>query len=497
MEPIADEKVKIVCMGTLADWAGLDTTVTDGASPRSLAFAALGVAPTTHYRLIAAAPEADYVKVLDTVGPTGGPASFIVASILRLMYSTARRLCLLEPWPSAAVPVTSTALAAPSAPGTVAPFGNTFKLNLVIDQANDSELEVLGDTDIITLYSNYVTIHGGMPAPDVDPSVYQLTAVQDLITKLKVPYVDFSIFVPHALRNMKRLKMTGTVVGHDGRHVPVEVFGPPSFDLWERSYDILSTTLCMTKSVSISALGRYKALIKRFASRYGPTVWHLIYQADVRMRSEHMERMRITAMHDRAVALAAGKTHPFDPASPWEHLWESACSASEWWNEELQESALLVLTKTASLSSLVGGDAAIVPSGHNFNPARQHSGQWQNDAPPLILPPPTASSIKKARNKTGTIHNVSNGMYSTNRKGIPLCEGFQTGACLQSDPRTNRCTANPGTAHQCRKCLGTSHGAGTGSGCPALAPADSHTAVRFNKGGKGDGKGKGKGKGKG
>ncbi len=45
---------------------------------------------------------------------------------------------------------------------------------------------------------------------------------------------------------------------------------------------------------------------------YGPSTWLQIYQADVRCRSERMERIRRRGEVDKAVAEAAGGANALD-----------------------------------------------------------------------------------------------------------------------------------------------------------------------------------------
>eukprot|EP00972_Heterocapsa_arctica_P088135 12997205-Heterocapsa_arctica.AAC.1 len=74
----------------------------------------------------------------------------------------------------------------------------------------------------------------------------------------------------------------------------------------------------MLDQVDPSAMDVYGALIERFATRYpdGEPVWTVLYQAEVRMRSEHMERIRRTAI----------ATNPpgYDEARPWNYVWRQA-----------------------------------------------------------------------------------------------------------------------------------------------------------------------------
>ena len=47
----------------------------------------------------------------------------------------------------------------------------------------------------------------------------------------------------------------------------------------------------MLDAMSSSTLDHYYDLVKSYMQRYGPSVWMILYQADVRARMDHMERM--------------------------------------------------------------------------------------------------------------------------------------------------------------------------------------------------------------
>jgi len=68
-----------------------------------------------------------------------------------------------------------------------------------------------------------------------------------------------------------------------------------------------------------------------------------------------------------------------------------------------------------------------------------------------------------------------------------LPPGFQSGLRFAAKAGTQQCAANASFVHQCRKCLGHTHGA---DACQADIPT-----LQNSKGkSKGNGKGKGKGK---
>ena len=350
MEPTSSEKTRIVDVATLGAWAGV------GEAVRDASLAVLGLPGPAHYRLLASIPPGDFDAALSSVRLTGDVVPTAGAlSAVRLMHATARRLCLLDPWPTQAV-------AQPAAlppPATSISGLTHFKLNTVSDQGTDAEVRVMGDAAVTVCYDRYKAALGGMPPDEEDPTVYQLTAVGTLLGECRIPYVDFALFVPHALRHMKKIKLSGCVFTPDGTVQPVETFGPPSFDVWEQSYTILSTTLIMHDAVSITLLQKYARLVRKYATRYGHAVWHLVYQTDVRMRSKRMERIRIAALSERNQAVLEGKSHPFDPAKPCQYVWEKACADCAWWKEELEDHAMMILTGSTPLGSHVDGTAAI------------------------------------------------------------------------------------------------------------------------------------------
>ena len=55
---------------------------------------------------------------------------------------------------------------------------------------------------------------------------------------------------------------------------------------------VFKCTLLLLGSVKPERLDLYGEHLKSFLTTYGPRWWFLIYQADVRMRSEHFERIR-------------------------------------------------------------------------------------------------------------------------------------------------------------------------------------------------------------
>ena len=67
--------------------------------------------------------------------------------------------------------------------------------------------------------------------------------------------------------------------------------------------------------------------------------------ADQRMRSERMEKLRRVMETDIAEGRAPAAAGGFDAARPWDAVFLAAANDSEFWNEEVRETALLFISR--------------------------------------------------------------------------------------------------------------------------------------------------------
>jgi hypothetical protein len=147
---------------------------------------------------------------------------------------------------------------------------------------------------------------------------------------------------------------------------------------------------------------------------------------------------------------------------------------TEWWLQQME----LPLLKDSSvrMPPAVEGDG---PIQHAPGPSRPtavadytgHTGQ-------VVVEQPNPKKQRVEREKQ---HNVSNGQYTTNRRGTPICWGFNSGTCNVAHNQV--CAKNPARVHICSKCLAVNHGAHQFQKAPQSPSAP--------KQGKGGGKGKG------
>ncbi len=421
--------------------------------------------------------------LLSRVSDTEIEASMSVAPELPILLKSVIRqmlhICRLKGNCIARLGVAAAEAGGPAAPQAVAtlvagPSGiNRFKLSAVANQASDVELTVLEGAVLKEAYATYKKIFGVHPAPDEELSGEQLTALKVLLSADLAPYVDFAVWGPHSYRLLRKHRLSGVSFTRDGSLVPIELSGPANFDQWLKNYKCLRTGLISWGAVSLGRIDGYSDMIGRYHSRYGPSIWHVLYQADVRCRSEHMERVRRRGEEERAVVAAAQGVHAMEADRPWDWVFGEVLRDSQFWHLEVEEPSLLLLNRTRSLGDLLTGESPVGDVG-------------KRPAPGIIGDEP-----RPKKPKGQVHHNVNGNLFTTNRRNIGLCAEYQDGTCL-SDGNSNDCPRTAGMRHQCARCLAPNHGSST---CPR---ADYPATFAKGKGGgkKGGDKGKGKAKGK-
>jgi hypothetical protein len=355
---------------------------------------------------------------------------------------------------------------------------NRVKLNTILSQTRDTEITVMDAGGINMAYARYQAVYGAksIPPPDAEPTVEQLSGLAHVLGSKTAPYVDFAVWGPHGHRIQKRLKLSALQLKSDGTWGHLELNGPADIDMWTMSYDLLSSALIMLDVVDLGPLQMYKKMITGYHKRYGHTTWHIVYQADTRMRLEQMDRLlrAAAANHDRATR--EGKTSDFKPERPWNSVWLDSINDGNWWRYELEEPALLHLNRKAATSSSVGGDARVGFS-NNVVAEADRGSSLMGEGPPA----------KRRATGDRRVHETTNGKYTHNRKGKPLCPGFNSGSC-KNTVRGSWCGDRQEHVHLCDRCLGNH----TSLECGHKDMPQTHWAKKGFRKGKGKGKGKGK-----
>ena len=332
------------------------------------------------------------------------------------------------------------------------------KLSSLVDATAEAELVPLDSRVLRDMFAAYESTRGEPPAVDVEPSPDQLAAVHQLIESGAAPYVDFSLFGPHGRRLSRKL----TFVEHSylpssGTWKRLELAGPPDYEAWLRSWSVLECTLLLLRQVKAERLRMYSDVIRKFHLRYGPAIWPILYQADVRMRSEEFERIR------RFAEIALTRSDPadflysrYDPKLPWDGVFAIAVRSKEFWDEEVEKKAMLYLTRVKPQGALLSdGTAQDFPPGPPAHPGGREAapgggkkrkggtarGPGRGGAPQP--PAPAAKAPKRSKAGGGSAAQE-------------ICINWNSGGC--ADPCSH------GRRHVCSECGGGHRRAA----CPAL-----------------------------
>jgi hypothetical protein len=479
-EPTSSERALMVDMASLADWCKISctappapaTATTPPAAPlvsdvQSLC-AFMQAAPDEHFRSIATLTEADWATATQNMTFNGHAPSIVLRGKIALFHITARRLCNLAPWPQAALPAQMANNLPPPLPLCAqALLAGPARVNLpiinigkVLDQRMSDEVTFLDATEILTMNARYIQVMEVAPPSNKSVTREQLTALQFTIDQGRVIYADFAIYGKHQTRRARAMAFKGMVMQAGGTLHVTEILGPATLELWKESYDCLFTALIMLDAVRRPQLAAYRAKICLLHAQYGPKCWALLYQADVRCRSELMDelRYRLTTKHNATITQGLPST--FDVTRPWDSVWAAAVLETEFWDTEFKHWAMMIATNTARSGDIVESDAAIAAGASSA--ALVPGPAWERKTQA------TAKAVGKPK-----------------KEGV--CTAFNKGNC-----HGNTCSRGWGK-HQCSICSQPHHGATT---CPRVgqdpkqSPAnDKAREKQFGKGDKKRGEG--------
>ena len=424
MEPSAAECQAMTTLRDVATWAGLKIETSECFTKLT------GLDLSDHFRVLAVIDEQEYIDLLKQakVKPTTGserPPTLKEYGQLRLVSHVSRHLCGLSSLQSqSSSAATSSATASTSSTTTSTVAKRKIKASQVLSQLEDEEIIVEDEKIMIEGYLRYEVLFGAgnRPKPEHDVTLEQLSAVKHLRDSGVNPYLDFAIWGPYSNRIIKRIKLSGVSFSPDGTLRQIEMSGPATAETWSASYKIMETAFLMLDMVDLGKLNLYREKILGYATRYGQNMWHLIYQGDVRCRSELFQRLKVAAAQEHAKAVAAGLPHDYKPDRPWNFVLQRALEAAHFWKEEIEDPALIILTKTASMPSMIQSDILI----------GNEKQQIKN---------PLAVYVQETR-----VHEVNEkNEYVKNRKGRKLCVEYNKGNCDKA-----KCHH----VHSCSRCLG-------------------------------------------
>lgn len=500
MDPTPDECLKMLTLADVVTFIGLESghMGDDKTMVGSLA-QLIGAKADTKPAAVGIIPEPDFDAVLmgwkvPTVSGTGAPGvrpptlielgqAKLLGHVCRVVVGKGETVADLKKKATASA---AAAAAAASVASSVA-AARKVKLSSVISQIDDTEVLLTDEKEILKAYARFEAVYGKgeRPPKESEPTAEQITAIKHLLDQGACPYADFAIFGPFGMRILKKVKLSGVVIGRDGSLKRQEFHGPANVAHWWSSYTVLQNILVMLDAVDLGNLLRYRTMVERYHDRFGDKVRNIIYQGDVRCRLENMPRLKRIAQAEFDKTASSGQPMPvgYDPNRPWNFVWGRACDDLDFWREEVNEPAFLIVTKIANSAEILDGDAKTAQGGQGPREIAPGPARLSNDGA-------GSSSDHRTRkaSRTGRFNNVENGKYVTNRTGYKICPGFNDGTCAESVQGV-WCPHAWNTAHQCDRCLG-GH---PSTKCPhAEMPEPGFLRRSKGKGKKGSGK-KGKG----
>eukprot|EP00971_Amphidinium_carterae_P171976 3409888-Amphidinium_carterae.1 len=325
---------------------------------RASLFTYLGVQATDHPRLLAALPHVDNYLDLWLYGNV--PPSPALRARAGLLVRACRLHCGRDPnyEPKVPPPVHQPpqAALAPAPPPTDV-SERKIKISSVADPLRAQEVAVMTQDQVAAACTRFEQKLGALPRPDEDVTIEQLTALAKIFGPQGegLPYVDFSTWGPYGHRLQKKTRVQGVKIGSDGHIAPVDLMGPSTVEDWLSCYAVFRTAAIMLDLISPARLDAYKDFVVRQARTYGVLSWPILYQSEVRARLELAERLRREGQYQATTS----DRHPFSASRPWEWVYNQLPMQHAFWQEELHQPALLALTRTSRLSSMLGGDAQV------------------------------------------------------------------------------------------------------------------------------------------
>ena len=177
----------------------------------------------------------------------------------------------------AVVPAGPTTAANPTAALGQSPT-RKLKLSSVVDPTLDAEITQIESGEISRLYQEYSAKYGACPAPEVDPTGDQLSALLQLIRAQAIPYVDLSIWGPFGLRSLRKQVFTSYILNAaTGEWSKKEAPGPPNIMAWERGFRTFKCAMLLLQAADSERLDSYMDFVKDLNDQFSHDCWGIIY----------------------------------------------------------------------------------------------------------------------------------------------------------------------------------------------------------------------------
>ena len=191
-------------------------------------------------------------------GGTERPLSAMETIQVALMWRVARQAMNLPDIDPLQDPVAMTAPAVGGAPRTTP----TKKSSAVLDQMDDTEIELMTRMEIDQAHIWHIEMTGAEPPEEAEPTPEQLAALRDrVVTRRECPYADFSILTPHGRTMQRQMKARSWVLQQDGTFKSLDLRILEGM-LESLSVDLIHATLSFDWSWSASNCGMLGGVLR-------------------------------------------------------------------------------------------------------------------------------------------------------------------------------------------------------------------------------------------
>ena len=267
IDPTPEEMQQWTDISSVLSWAGLAGDPTEAASPAGSFLRHLGFTSTAPVRvlgMISASDLTEFLKGWKIDGENATPAqraqAALVGSGARVATGTQRTVT--DSRIAAAV-----ALAAASANASAAAPAASSGVPVLSGQDKDKD----NAKSFLKLSDVEFSAHVSSRRPTIasksmtcawvvlfwttkSQHMAQLSAMKHVVTHGCVPYADFGVFGPHAIRMMRKLRLTGLMLGPSGELFRSEMAGPMTYDQWEACFMVFRSAMVMLEFASPSSL---------------------------------------------------------------------------------------------------------------------------------------------------------------------------------------------------------------------------------------------------
>ena len=211
-------------------------------------------------------------------------------------------------------------------------------MSKVLDQGDDTEVKPMDPQVHEKLIADWTSREndGEEPLEEEEASMAQMAALETRVKNGGLPQVDFGVWRPFGDRLARALKFTVHTLRPDGSVAMKEINGPGDFTAWAKSWRVFAFAMSALNYASRTRLDRYYNRIAKLNEEF-PNHWWVVGLADIRMRSEHMERVKRNCVKRHT----NGELADYDPLRPWDVVFREAALDKDFWNQEVDKKILL------------------------------------------------------------------------------------------------------------------------------------------------------------